>query len=184
MKIESLSGYTKKGLSDDLAKWFVDAERCEVAEGGIRSLAGFLKHLDESHHASMTAFDALVRGGKWPSVSGLDIMDDWTYGFDFAKNDVNVLDEDGEEVDRESVYSLGCDGGGNHYVVLKDGRVVVWNHEEDSIEGHTQFANLDVFLWVLLRVAAVDDGKLDKAAIEKDIRALKQGGADFMLDHS
>ncbi len=184
MKIESLAGYTQKGLSGDVAEWFADAERCEVDEEGIRPLAGFLKHLDKRHHASMKAFDALVRGGKWPSISGLDIMDDWTYGFDFAKNDVNVLDEEGEEVDRESVYSLGCDGGGNHYMVVEDGRVVVWNHEEDSIEGHTQFASLDVFLWVMLRLAAVEDGKLAQSAVEKDIRSLKQGGADFLLDRS
>jgi hypothetical protein len=142
-----------------------------------------LKHLDAKHRASLKAFDALVRAKKFPVIFGLDISDDWTYGFDFAKNEATILDEEGKEVDAETVYALGCDGGGNYWLVTDDGRVVVWNHEEDSIEAHTQFASLDVFLWVIVRLAAVRAKKLAKKDVEKDIRALKQGGADFLLDH-
>lgn len=184
MKIASLAGYVQKGLTDDAKKWFAKTERCEVADEKIRKLSTFLAHLDEEHHATMKALDAMIRGKKFPSIQGVDISDDWTYGFDFAKNDVEILDEDGEPVDAASVWSLACDGGGNHYMVTSDGRVVVWNHEEGNIEGHTQFANLDVFFWVMLRLAAIEDGKLQKKDVEKEIRSLKQGGADFLLDRT
>ncbi|WP_405503203.1 hypothetical protein OG501_37580 [Streptomyces niveus] len=72
--------------------------------------------------------------------------------------------------------SIGCDGASNYYVVLTSGRVAVWLHEEQVIEAHTQFDNLDVFLWSVVRSHAVRAGALDLAAVEPDFRSLGQPG--------
>ncbi|WP_234311751.1 hypothetical protein [Streptomyces griseus] len=75
------------------------------------------------------------------------------------------------------MWSIGADGGGDYYVVLTNGRVALWFHEEEVIEAHTQFDNLAVFLWSVVRYHAVRAGALDLAAVEADFRALGQPGA-------
>lgn len=60
--------------------------------------------------------------------------------------------------------------------MLTSGRVAVWFHEEEVIEAGTQFDNLDVFLWSVVRYHAVRAGVLDLAAVEADFRALGQPG--------
>ncbi|MFI7357022.1 hypothetical protein ACIBTP_24170 [Streptomyces avidinii] len=74
------------------------------------------------------------------------------------------------------MWSVGADGGGNCFVVLTDGRVAVWFHEEEVIEAGTQFDNLDVFLWTPVRYYAVRAGVLDLAEVEPDFRTLGQAG--------
>ncbi|MFE5218236.1 hypothetical protein ACFRC1_27475 [Streptomyces sp. NPDC056626] len=61
--------------------------------------------------------------------------------------------------------------------MLTSGRVAVWSHEEEVIEAGTQFDNLDVFVWSIVRYHAVRAGILDLAAVEDDFRALGQPGA-------
>lgn len=106
----------------------------------------------------------------------LDIYD-WSYAFDFEANGCQILDSDHEtELSDDDVWSIGADGGGNYYVVLTSGRVAVWFHEEEVIEANTQFDNLDVFLWSIVRYRAVRAGVLDLAAVESDFRTLGQPG--------
>ncbi|MEU3796028.1 hypothetical protein [Streptomyces fructofermentans] len=106
----------------------------------------------------------------------LDVYD-WSYGFEFGANGCQILDSDYEtELSDDDVWSLGADGGGNYYVVLTSGRVAVWFHEEEVIEDETQFDNLDVFLWSVVRYQAVRAGVLDLAEVETDFRVLGQPG--------
>ncbi|MCX5232828.1 hypothetical protein [Streptomyces sp. NBC_00233] len=73
-------------------------------------------------------------------------VENWSYAFDFAANDCRLLDCDHEtELSDDDVWSVGTDGGGDYLVVLTDGRVAVWFHEEEVLEPHTRFDSLDVF---------------------------------------
>jgi hypothetical protein len=53
----------------------------------------------------------------------------------------------------------------------------VWFHEEQVIEADTQYDDLAVFLWSVVRYEAVRAGALDLAAVEADFRSLGQPGA-------
>ncbi|SOD89711.1 hypothetical protein [Streptomyces sp. Ag109_G2-15] len=53
----------------------------------------------------------------------------------------------------------------------------MWFHEEQVIEADTQYDNLDVFLWSVVRYRAVRAGVLDLAAVEADFRSLGQPAA-------
>ncbi|MFJ5809640.1 hypothetical protein [Streptomyces sp. NPDC093093] len=122
----------------------------------------------------MAAFDRRVRAGALPAVLGIQ---EWSYAFDFEANDCWILDSDYErELSDDDVWSIGADGGGNYVVVLAGGRVEVWFHEEEVIEADTQFDNLDVFLWTVVRYHAVRAGVLDLAEVEPDLRSLGQPG--------
>ncbi|WP_432018114.1 hypothetical protein [Streptomyces sp. 1222.5] len=57
------------------------------------------------------------------------------------------------------------------------GRVAVWFHEEEVVEAGTQFDDVDVFVWSIVRYHAVRAGTLDLAAVEDGFRALGQPGA-------
>lgn len=174
LTLADLAGYTDRGLDTDLARWFPDAEPV-VLPAETRSVASFLEKLAPLDAAALAAFDRRVRSGRIPRF--LDIFD-WSYAFDFAGNDCTILDADyTTELTDEDVFSLGADGGGNLYVVLTNGQVAVWFHEEEVLEGGTRFDNLDVFLWSYVRYRAVRAGKLARADIEADFIALGQDGA-------
>ncbi|MEV0247136.1 hypothetical protein AB0H76_11155 [Nocardia sp. NPDC050712] len=169
-----LLGYIDRDLDGDLARWFPDAEPVQVPDE-TRPVAPFLGRLAPADAAALAAFDRRVRSGSLPQF--LDIFD-WTYGFEFAENECGILDSDYEtELADEDVYSIGADGSGNLYVVLTNGQVAVWFHEEEVIEGGTRFDNLDVFLWSYVRYRAVRDGVLPLADVEADFLALGQDGA-------
>ncbi|MGX1774432.1 hypothetical protein ACWIGW_20120 [Nocardia brasiliensis] len=169
-----LVGYTERDLDADLARWFPAAPRVHVPEE-TRSVTTFLARLPPSDAAALSAFDRRVRSGLLPQF--LDISD-WSYGFDFAGNDCGILDSDyTTELTDDDVYSIGADGGGNLYVVLTNGQVAVWFHEEEVVEGGTRFDNLDVFLWSFVRYRAVRAGQLARSAVEADFLALGQDGA-------
>ncbi|MET9536873.1 hypothetical protein ABZY16_05105 [Streptomyces sp. NPDC006553] len=86
-------------------------------------------------------------------------VENWSYAFDFAANDCRLLDCDHEtELSDDDVWSVGADGGGDYLVVLTDGRVAVWFHEEEVLEPHTRFDSLDVFVWTMVRYHAVRSG--------------------------
>ncbi|MCY0923046.1 MULTISPECIES: hypothetical protein [unclassified Streptomyces] len=122
----------------------------------------------------MAAFDRRVRAGALPPTLGIQ---DRSYAFDFEANDCRILDSDYEtELSDDDVWSIGADGGGNYFVVLAGGRVAMWFHEEEVIEADTQFDNLDVFLWTVVRYHAVRAGVLDLAEVEADLRRLGQPG--------
>ncbi|WP_406230386.1 hypothetical protein [Nocardia sp. NBC_01009] len=113
----------------------------------------------------MAAFDRRVRSGRLPQF--LDILS-WCYGFDFAGNNCGIRDSDYiTELTDDDVYSIGADGGGNLYVVLTNGLVAVWFHEEEVVEGGKRFDNLDVFLWSFVRYRAVRAGKLALLAMAR-----------------
>jgi hypothetical protein len=179
IKLKDLEGYVERDMDADTAKWFADAERVSIADS-IVPVAPFLKTLPKHAATTLASFDAKIRGGKFPAIPCLDIMDDWTYGFDFVKNGVEVIDGDGNDV-ASKVWSLALDGGGNHYIQLTNGKVAIWFHEESSIEEHTQFDNLDVFLWSMIRLGAVRKKKLAKQDIANDFEILAQPGALFLL---
>ncbi|WP_040810631.1 hypothetical protein [Nocardia concava] len=174
LAVADLVGYADRDLDTDLLRWFPDAEPVRVT-AETRSVAPFLERLEPVHAAALAAFDRRVRSGRMPQF--LDIFD-WSYGFDFAGNDCGILDSDYEtELTDDDVYSIGADGGGNLYVVLTNGQVAVWFHEENVVEGGTRFDNLDVFLWTYVRYRAVRAGKLAREDVEADFRALGQDGA-------
>lgn len=174
VKIEELAGYIEHGLDDDLQRWFPDAPRVEVP-ASTPPVAPFLARLPPDAAAALAAFDRRARSGAMAEF--MDIDED-VYGFDFYANDCQILDTDYEtQIPGEDIWSLAADGGGNHYVVLPSGRVAVWFHEEEVIEADTQYDNLDVFMWCLVRYRAVRTGVLDLASVEPDFRALAQPGA-------
>ncbi|PXX56551.1 hypothetical protein DFR70_119103 [Nocardia tenerifensis] len=172
--IADLLGYTERDLDDDLARWFPAAPPVQVP-AETRSVTTFLSRLAPADAAALSALDRRVRSGLLPQF--LDIFD-WSYGFDFAGNDCGILDSDyTTELTDDDVYSIGADGGGNLYVVLTNGQVAVWFHEEEVVEGGTRFDNLDVFLWSYVRYQAVRAGQLARSAVEGDFLALGQDGA-------
>ena len=174
LTLADLNGYTDRDLDDDLARWFADRPAVAVGDE-VRPVGPFLDRLPPAAADALAAFDRRVRSGAMPEF--MDIFD-WSYGFDFAGNDCGILDADYEtEVSDEDVWSLAADGNGSLYVLLADGRVAVWFNEEEVLEGHTRFDNLDVFLWSMVRYHAVRAGVLERAAVEADFLALNQAGA-------
>lgn len=174
LTVADLAGYVERDLDADLARWFPDVERVDVG-AGVRPVEPFLGRLPAASAAALRAFDARVRSGTMAQF--LDLFD-WSYGFDFAANGCGITDADYETVlTDDDVYSIGADGGGNYYVVLTNGQVGVWFHEEEVVEGGTRFDNLDVFIWSAVRYRAVREGRLDRAAVEADFLALGQDGA-------
>ncbi|MEU3601104.1 hypothetical protein ABZ714_20650 [Streptomyces sp. NPDC006798] len=174
LTVEQLAGYVDRDLDGDLARWFPDQERVSVPES-TRPVAPFLAKLLPAAATALAAYDRRVRAGTLPVC--LDIHD-WSYAFEFEANDCRILDSDYEtELSDDDVWSIGADGGGNYYVVLASGRIAVWFHEEEVIEDGTQFDNLDVFVWSLVRYHAIRAGVLDLSEVEADFRALSQPGA-------
>ncbi|MEU2125347.1 hypothetical protein [Nocardia niwae] len=171
---DDLAGYVERDLDSDLARWFADRPPVVVPED-TRPVAPFLERLAPAPAAALAAFDRRVRSGRMPQF--LDIHS-WSYGFDFAGNDCGIVDSDYEtELTDDDVYSIGADGGGNLYLVLTNGQVAIWFHEEEVVEGGTRFDDLDVFLWSVVRYHAVRAGVLERAAVEADFRSLSQDGA-------
>lgn len=174
LTVADLFGYTDRELDTDLQRWFPDAEPVRIPPQ-TRPVAPFLTRLSPASAAALAAFDRRVRSGTMPQF--LDVFD-WSYGFDFAGNDCGILDSDYEtELTDDDVYSIGADGGGNLFVVLANGQVAVWFHEEEVVEAGTRFDDLDVFLWSFVRYRAVRAGRLDRSAVEADFVALGQDGA-------
>ena len=172
--VDQLSGYGERDLDADLARWFPDRPPVRLT-ASIRPVAPFAAGLPREAAAALEGFDRRVRSGTLPWV--LDVSD-YSYGFAFAANDCEILDTDYETaLTDDDVWSVGSDGGGNLYVVLTNGRIAVWFHEEQVIEENTQFDNLDVFLYSIVRYQAVRAGVLDRAAVEDDFHALAQPGA-------
>ncbi|WP_433826053.1 hypothetical protein ACQP2E_28655 [Actinoplanes sp. CA-015351] len=171
--VAELTGYVERDLDADLARWFPGADPADVGEA--KPVAPFLDRLPPPAAAALAAFDLRVRTKRIPE--DLDISD-WSYGFDFAGNDCGILDSDYETaLTDDDLYSIGADGGGNYYVVLTNGQVAVWFHEEEVIEANTRFDNLDVFVWSLIRYHAVLAGTLPLTEVEPDFLALAQDGA-------
>lgn len=169
-----MTGYVESGLDADLARWFPDKERVGVP-ASTRPVAPFLTRLPPAAATAPAAFDRRVRSG---AMARFFDIEDWSYAFEFEENGEAILDSDYEtELSDDDVWSLGCDGGGNYYVVLTSGRVAVWFHEEQVIEAETRYDNLDVFLWSLVRYGAVRAGVLDLSDVEDDFRSLGQPGA-------
>ncbi|MFI6164029.1 hypothetical protein ACIA59_29260 [Micromonospora haikouensis] len=138
---DDLVGYVADGLDADLARWFADRPPVTVP-AGTRPVAPMLDRLPPPAATALAAFDQRVRSGRMPQF--LDIYD-WSYGFDFAGNDCGILDADYETVlTDDDVYSIGADGGGNLHVMLANGQVGLWFHEEEVVEGGTRFDSLDV----------------------------------------
>lgn len=174
LTVDQLAGYGDRDLDADLARWFPDRPPVQLAEP-IRPVEPFLARLPQDAAAALAAFDRRVRSGTLPWV--VDVAD-YSYGFDFAGNDCELLDSDyATHLTDDDVWSIASDGGGNLYVLLTNGRVAVWFHEEQVIEADTQFDNLDVFLYSIVRYQAARAGALDRSAVEEDFRALAQPGA-------
>ncbi|MEU4236383.1 hypothetical protein [Actinoplanes sp. NPDC026619] len=175
LTVNDLIGYAERDLAADLARLLPGRPAItdlDLAE--VRPIEPFLARLPATAAAALAAFDRMVGSGTLPEF--LDIAD-WCYGFDFEANECGILDADYETtLTDDDVYSIGADGG-NLYVVLADGQVAVWFHEEEVLEGHTRFDNLDVFLWSYVRYEAVREGTLALADVEADFVSLGQAGA-------
>ncbi|GAA0586283.1 hypothetical protein GCM10010172_84460 [Paractinoplanes ferrugineus] len=176
LTVDDLNGYVERGLDADLARLLPDRPFItDVDLAEVRPIEPFLERLPPAAAASLAAFDRKIGDGTLREF--LDIAD-WSYGFDFAANECGILDSDYEtEVPEEDLYSIGADGGGNLYVMLVSGQIAVWFHEEEVLEEHTRWDNLDVFLWSYVRYEAVREGTLTVADIEADFVSLGQPGA-------
>ncbi|MFF3867693.1 hypothetical protein [Micromonospora sp. NPDC001898] len=171
---DDLIGYVERDLDADLARWLSGRPPVTVPVE-TRPVAPMLDRLPPASATALAAFDRRVRSGRMPQF--LDVYD-WSYGFDFAANDCGILDADYQtELTDDDVYPIGADGSGNLYVVLTDGQVGLWFHEEEVVEGDTRFDNLDVFLWSAVRYQAVRAGVLERATVEADFLSLNQDGA-------
>ncbi|MEU8242881.1 hypothetical protein AB0C07_31885 [Actinoplanes missouriensis] len=171
--VDQLTGYVSRDLDADLTRWFPGAEPAEVG-AGARPVEPFLARLPAAAASALTALDQRVRAGGIPV--DLDILD-FSYGFDFAANECGILDSDyATPLTDDDVYAIAADGSGNLHVLLTNGQVAVWFHEEEVIEAETRFDNLDVFLWSLVRYRAVLAGALRLSEVEADFEALAQDG--------
>jgi hypothetical protein len=175
LTVADLNGYAERDLAADLTRFLPDRPLlADLDLDETRPIEPFRQRLPAAAAAALTAFDRLVRSGTMPDF--LDIAE-WSYGFDFAANECGILDSDYEtELSEDDVHSIGADGGGNLYLVLTSGQVAVWFHEEEVLEGHTRFDNLDVFLWSQVRYEAVRDGTLALADVAADFESLGQDG--------
>jgi hypothetical protein len=126
--------------------------------------ADFAARLPSSARASLSHVAQMLTNGSFPELHAFGISEH-SWAFDFAANDVEVLNADFEGDLSGDVFSMATDGGGNHYCLAVDGKVVIWNHEESNIEDHTQFSSLDEALWALLHYEAVKDEKIPYDAI-------------------
>ena len=154
MKLADLGGYVESAMDADLTRWLFGAKMVAIASS-VPPVTTFLATLSPTSASALARLDAKVRSGTLPTIWLLDIMDDWTYGFDFVANAANVIDESGKNI-ASTLWAVGCDGSGNYYVVRPDGRVATWYPTSgDEIDPHAQFANLDVFMWAKIRRAAV-----------------------------
>ncbi|MEV7414780.1 hypothetical protein [Streptomyces sp. NPDC089919] len=173
LRVEQVAGYAERELDGDLARWFAGAPRAAVP-ARVRPVEPFLARLPQAAATALAALDLRVRTGALPAALGIE---DWSYAFEFEANGCQVLDTDyATELPDADVWSVGADGSGNYFVVLTDGRVAVWFHEEEVIEAGTHFDDLDVFLWTIVRYHAVKAGVLTLAEIEQDLRDLAQPG--------
>jgi hypothetical protein len=126
--------------------------------------ADFSDRLPSSARASLSHVVQMLAKRGFPELYAFGISED-SWAFDFAANGVEVLNADFEGDLSGDVFSMATDGGGNHYCLAVDGRVVIWNHEESNIEDHTQFASLEEALWAVLHYEAVKDEKIAYDAI-------------------
>lgn len=181
--LAELTGYVEQDLDADLAYWFPGERPVSIAST-IRPVEPFLARLPVDAARALESLDRKVRGGTLTAIPTLDIAEDWSYGFDFIANGVELFHEDDEdETDvAGEVWCLGLDGDGNQYVVLASGRVALWNHEEGVIERDSQFNSIDVFLWTMVRVSALRAGILRYADIEPEFNALGQQAPLMLLD--
>ncbi|MDP9796747.1 hypothetical protein J2S43_005259 [Catenuloplanes nepalensis] len=174
LTVADLTGYVERDLDADVARWLAAEDRV-VVPASTRPVAPFAARLSPADAAALTGLDRRVRAGAFPQI--LDAYD-WSYGFDFAANGARIVDSDYEtELIDDDVFAIGADGGGNYLVVLTNGQVAVWFHEEEVLEADTRFDNLDVFIWSMVRFAAVRAGTLPVTEVEADFRALAQPGA-------
>jgi hypothetical protein len=176
MTPERLAEYIARDLDADLARWFPDADRVSIAPT-VRPAAPFAARLPADAAEVLLAFDAKVRSGTLASLYRLDLLEDWTYGFDFAAHDITVLDAERETDIAADVWSLATDGAGNHYVLLTNGQVALWICDESGLEeGGAVFEGLDALLWWKVRAAAVNQGMLTWSDVEPELVALQRAG--------
>jgi len=178
MNLPSFESYVVSG------RFLADAEqlkfegypkpRDESASAQMPS-SDFVQRLPAAAQASLTALHEMVRSGKVPAIYRFNTNLGW--GFDFKANDVEVLNAAFEGDLSGDVFSLATDGGGNHFCLQANGKVVVWNHEENNIEDHTQFESLDEALWCILHREAISDDNLSYEEV-KEVFAAKAGGAE------
>ncbi|WP_433378131.1 hypothetical protein ACQPZX_11125 [Actinoplanes sp. CA-142083] len=174
LTVAGLTGYVDRDLDADLARWFADEPPISLP-ADTRPVEPFLERLPADAARALAAFDQRVRSGKMPQF--IDVYD-WSYAFAFGENECGIVDSDYEtQVPEEDVFAIAADGSANLHVVLADGRVAHWFHEEEVLEGDTRYDTLDVFLWSIVRYQAVRAGRLTLAEIEADFRALDQPGA-------
>ncbi|MEM9191025.1 MAG: hypothetical protein AAGF12_17700, partial [Myxococcota bacterium] len=155
--------YAESSLAADMARLVPDGEindflswRAEQVAKGRRPLDPdeFSAQLRPEARGAFSAWWELVRSGEFRDPSGFALL----FGYNLSADGV-ALKLDGEDIS-EGAFPLGADMGGNFFVLLSDGAVVIWNHEEDTVEEHTRFPSLDAFAWTLLHVHAAGEEQL------------------------
>ena len=178
--LSPIDGYVVRHLEADLDRWFAAADRVEIAQS-VQPVAAFVSTLAPGARGALEHLDALVRSGRMASLWLLDMLEDWTYGFDFVGNGACVLDQHGKDV-HTTVWSLGCDGSGNYHVVLPDGRVTTWYPTDgDTLDPHAVFASLDHFMWAAVHRAAVRSKQLAGDEVAAAAAAAGDSGISSML---
>jgi hypothetical protein len=182
LRVEQLRGYVRTHLAADLDRWFGEEPAVRL-DAGVPGVEPFLARLPPSAAMALSSLDGLVRSGAMARLPSLDIWGAETYGYDFAAEGVAVRLRSRQPDLAATVWSLGLDGGGNHYVLMPDGRVLLWLHAEDVIEDDAWFSDLDTFMWCLVRLAAARSGCLARDELRPALEALDQPGALFLFDH-
>jgi len=183
VKSSDLNGYIERGLDADLARWFPDAAKVQVA-ATVQPVGPFLQTLPTRASSALRELDEKVRSGTMPSVWLLEMVGDASYGFDFVAKGAKVLDEEQDNI-AKNVWSLGCDGRGNYYVLKQDGRVATWYPTDgDKLDANAQFASLDAFMWAKVRRAAVNAKKLTQAELDADLASLADPGVASLFSKS
>lgn len=161
----TLDGYVARGdFEADLAAFFPTMERItELREG--RPLESWIGLLPEAHRPSVRAFDALVRGGRFPALGQhFDVATG--YGFDAVKNTL-------DGVDGERWVGLSADESGDmHLLDITTGRVVTWAHDGTGLSGGHGFDGIDAYAFAMTRIEAAAENRISKKKVATLFEAL------------
>ena len=152
-EVEAVEGYIARGdLERDVEAFYADVKPVKKLEKP-RTLKSFIGRVPESQRAAVEAFDALVRGKRFPAL--LRCFDVSSYGFDCVKNELYGAAD-------ARYVGLSSDGSGNmHLLDTETGQVLGYEHEEGRFDEKCAFQDLDAYAFTMIRVEAVAQKRID-----------------------
>ena len=164
--VEELEGYVITELLDDLEHLYPDEVGYDEFFNDPPPLIDWIDRVEADARPIIEHLHEIFVTAQFPFLSMLNIAQ---YGFDFEENGL-LTDED-----HENYLALTCDDYGDMYLLeLDTGLVVSYGCDEDILRNDETFDNLDVFLWIMIRLNSVLEGVLDLDDVEGDIEELDQ----------